>query len=202
MFYTYGDSPRSVSQPLPWLYKVSLWEISSFFSALAITSKLVALQGGNASFPATRCAPPRGSTQTSLLHSLAPTCPYPFFQTTPSSEFFIFIHDTTTLPVTQAPGPGVISIPCFSFSYNSCLAWTFISTLSFPFPLPPPWLRSKCFFSLNYNNSFLVSLYHFSLLSWLCASLLTDLKWLNIAYSSQETFIAKLIVHKTILGVL
>lgn len=36
------------------------------------------------------------------LNSLPPTWPYLFAQTTPSSESFIFIHNTTTFPVTQA----------------------------------------------------------------------------------------------------
>lgn len=129
------------------------------------------------------------------LNSLSPTWPYPFAQTTPSSEFFLFIHNNTIPLVAQAPVLGVISIPFTSFSYNSCFAWMFIPILSFSFSLPSPRLRLKCFFSLGYNNSCLVSLYHFSLIPWLHASLLTDLKLLNIAYLSQQTFIANLIMH-------
>lgn len=161
----------------------------------------MALQSRNATFLPTGCAPPPGSTHTStqyLKHSTHYLLPGPTSlpkPLPPLSPLFLFI-----IPLlSQSPRPQtsvlrVISTPLSSFSYNSHFAWAFIPILSFSFSWPLPRLRPKCFFCL-------VSLYHFSLPPWLRAFLLTDLKWLNIAYSSQQTFTANLIVHNTILGI-
>ena len=160
----------------------------------------MALQGCHATFPPTCCASPPGSTHTSAQHRkhwthyLLPN-PTPLHRPLhPLSSFFLFI----ITPFPQSARPQSLVLFLF-LSPPSPIIHALHGCLypSYPFHSPchhPGW-DSNVFFSLGYNNSCLVSLYHFSLIPWLHASLLTDLKLLNIAYSSQQTFIANLIMH-------
>ena len=187
------------------LYKVSWGEVTLILSVSNTTSNLVALRGYNARFPPT-CVPfllvpfiPWLSTENTklLISCLAlPLCPNHFLL-----WFFYFYSQYHH----SSSHPGLNPL-CYFHSFLLLLIHALHGSLypSYPF-------HSHChhsgwgpifFPSLSCNNSHLLSLYHFSLLPWLCASLLTNLKWLNIAYSSQQTFTANLIVHNTTLGIL
>lgn len=104
--------------PLPWLYKISFWEIFFSLSVSAITSKLAALQGPNDTFLSTCCGSLPGSTHTSMQypkHSplLIPT---PLPKTIPPvSSLFLFMIP----PFSQSP------------RLQSLVFFLFLSPLSF-----------------------------------------------------------------------